>query len=98
MRFSLRFQPEFASDLDAGRRWYEERSPGLGAVFAMECSKGLARIQRNPDWVAADADGVRSVRLSRFPYIIHFLLEGDLIVVLAVMFGGRDPSAWRGRA
>jgi hypothetical protein len=93
MRFSLRFRSEFASDLNAGRRWYEERSPGLGAVFAIECSKCLTRIQRNSDWVAPDSDGVRTIRLSRFPYVIHFLLEKDLIVVLAVMFGGRDRTS-----
>ncbi len=97
MRFSLRFRPEFAADLQAGRRWYDARSPGLGAAFALECSRTLARIHRNPDWVAADEAGIRSRRIDRFPYVIHFLLDGDVIVVLAVMFGGRDPSAWQGR-
>lgn len=97
MRFTLRFRPEVVADLNAVRNWYERCSAGLGAAFLVECSEALGRIQRNPDWVAADADGVRSLRMRRFPYVIHYRLEGEMIVVFAVMFGGRDPSAWQGR-
>jgi len=31
------------------------------------------------------------------PYVIHYRIEGEMIVVFAIMFGGRDPSAWQGR-
>jgi hypothetical protein len=40
---------------------------------------------------------VRSVRLHRFPYVVHFRIEQTIVVVFAIMFGGRDPSAWRDR-
>lgn len=53
MTFALRYRPEVIADLDAGRRWYEERSAGLGSDFIVECSEALARIQRNPEWVGA---------------------------------------------
>ena len=98
MKFKPRFLPEFAADLEAGRWWYEARTPGLGADFVLECSRALVAIQKNPEWVQADPDGIRSRRINRFPYVIHFVLKQDVIVFLAVMFGGRDPSAWRGRA
>lgn len=45
MIFVLRYRPEVVADLDAGRRWYEERSAGLGSDFVVECSEVLARIQ-----------------------------------------------------
>lgn len=48
MKFVLRYRPEVVADLDAGRRWYEERSAGLGSDFVVECSEALARIQRIP--------------------------------------------------
>ena len=67
MKFLLRYRPEVIADLDAGRRWYEERSAGLGSDFIVECSEALARIQRNPEWVGVDAYGVRSHRIRRFP-------------------------------
>ena len=97
MKFVLRYRPEVVADLDAARCWYEERSAGLGSGFIVECSEALARIQRNPEWVGVDAYGVRSLRIHRFPYVIHYRIEGEMIVVFAIMFGGRDPSAWQER-
>jgi toxin ParE1/3/4 len=97
MKFVLRYRREVIADLDAGRKWYEERSTWLGSDFIFECPEGLARIQRNPEWVSIDADGVRSLRIRRLPYVIHYRIEGEMIVVFAILFGGRDPSAWQGQ-
>jgi hypothetical protein len=44
MTFVLRYRPEVIADLDAGRRWYEDRSAGLGSDFIVKCSEALARI------------------------------------------------------
>jgi len=51
MNFVLRYRPEVIADLDAGRRWYEERSVALGSDFIVECFEALVRIQRNPECV-----------------------------------------------
>jgi toxin ParE1/3/4 len=97
MRFSLRFRPEVVADLNDARHWYEKQSQGLGAAFIRECFQSLERVRRNPNWVASSVDGVRSVRMHRFPYVIHYRIEGTVVVVFAIMFGGRDPSLWQER-
>lgn len=97
MSLPVRFVPEVVEDLASARRWYDERSDGLGAAFLVACVEALERIGRNPEWIAADADGFRSIRLHRFPYVIHFRIEEGGIVIVAVMFGGRDPTAWQER-
>jgi hypothetical protein len=51
-----------------------------------------AQIQQNPEWVGGDAYGVRSLRIRRLPYVIHYRIEGEMLVVFAIMFGGRNPS------
>ncbi len=61
--------------------WYEDRFAGLGWDFVVEYSEPLARIQRNPEWVGVHAYGVRSLRIRRFPYVIHYRIEGEMIVV-----------------
>jgi hypothetical protein len=65
MAFALRYRPEVIADLDAGRRWYEERTAELSSNFIVECSEALAGIQRNPEWVGVDAHGVRSFCIRR---------------------------------
>ena len=97
MTFSLRFRPEIVDDLEAAAKWYDERSVGLGGEFLQECRATLDRIRENPKQVAIDADGVRSTRLHRFPFVVHYRTERNTVVVIAIMFGGRDPSAWRDR-
>ena len=61
MTFVLRYRPEVVADIDAGRRWYEERSARLGSDFIVECSEAITRIQRNPESVGVDAYGVASL-------------------------------------
>jgi len=58
---------------------------------------GLDRIQDRSEQGTIAVNGVRSVRLHRFPYVVHFRIEGTTVVVFAIMFGGRTSSAWRDR-
>jgi mRNA-degrading endonuclease RelE of RelBE toxin-antitoxin system len=97
MNYHLRFRPEVVNDLKDASGWYDERRAGLGAEFLQESRKALDQIVQQPEQVAADAIGIRSFRLHRFPYVVHFRIEATMVVVLAIMFGGRDPSAWKDR-
>ena len=50
--------------------------------------------------VVANLDAARcwyEERSARLGYVIHDRIEGEMIVGFAIMFGGRDPSAWQGR-
>lgn len=93
MSFVLRYRPEVVGDLDEASRWYEDRRDGLGGEFLRECKAALDRIQANPEAVAADFEGIRSARVSRFPYVVHDRIQGQTVVV----FGGRDSSEWSNR-
>lgn len=97
MTLPLRFRPEVVGDLQAGADWYDARRAGLGGEFLEECKAALDGISRLPEQGTVQPDGVRSVRARRFPYVIHFRIESSAIVVFAILFGGRDPSAWRDR-
>lgn len=97
MTYTLRFRPEVVTDLEDAARWYDERRPGLGAEFLQESKSALDRIAQQPEHMAADAIGIRSFRLHRFPYVVHYRIEKTMVVVFAFMFGGRDPSAWQDR-
>jgi hypothetical protein len=42
------FRPEAFAELLQAKRWYEERSPGLGFEFARAADAALARAIRAP--------------------------------------------------
>jgi len=97
MTYTLRFRPEVVDDLKDAANWYDDRKIGLGAEFLQECKATLGRILERPEQATIDSDKIRSVRIPRFPYVVHFRIERSTLVVFAIMFGGRDPSAWRNR-
>lgn len=78
--------------------WYEGRQPGLGEEFLSELQIVLARIADEPELYAPGYRDVRAVRLQRFPYVVYYRFTGKTVVVLAVMFGGKNPSEWQVRA
>jgi plasmid stabilization system protein ParE len=97
MSFVIRFRPEIVDDLEDAARWYDSRQPGLASEFLHECRRACDHIVEHPEYLAPVATGIRSLRLHRFPFVLHYRLEGTTVVVFAIMFGGRDPSAWQDR-
>jgi toxin ParE1/3/4 len=98
VKYPVRFRPEIPDDITEACRWYEGRSAGLGERFLRELKLTLSRITDMPEAYAKGDRDVRSARLHRFPYVVHFRIADTEVVVVAVMYGGRDPSVWQDRA
>ena len=94
---SLRFRPEVEHDLRSGRDWYDSKIPGLGDEFIDEFWAAIERIVDRPLSFAASPSGLRPCRLRRFSYLIHFRVQGDEILIVAVMSAARDDSAFDNR-
>lgn len=77
--------------------YYEQASPGLGAVFlaAVECCTDS--ILDHPQAGSLIRADVRRRIVSRFPYGILYRILPDHIRVLAVMNLRRRPFYWLGR-
>lgn len=94
------YRPEVADDLQQARDWYNEKVHGLGEEFLDEFWKKMNSVGQSPESFSLFENDIRSARLARFPYLIHYRYQSqnEKLVVLAVMFGGRDVSAWISRA
>jgi plasmid stabilization system protein ParE len=95
MTYVLRFLPEVETDVQNGRLWYEEKSPGLGEDFLRvfyACSEELAR---NPRIHAKVHREFRRRLLRRFPYAIYCRIEDDRVVVFGLFHCARDPRKLR---
>ena len=96
---SYRLVAEPRADLDVAATfdWYENEEAGLGHGFLDELRAAYDRIADGPLGYQALRSGIRRGLLRRFPYAVYFAVEGDMVVVLAVLHVARDPAEWQRR-
>jgi toxin ParE1/3/4 len=95
---SLILRPEAEAEVEEAFRWYEERSPGLGAEFAGAIGSALEGIRRQPERFPLVFKQVRQGLLRRFPYCLHFFMQRDGgVEVISCFHTRRNPRRWRSR-
>jgi len=91
--------PEAKSDINQSVAWYRERSIQASGNFLLAVNVAFTKIEMQPTaQVVVDAEtGTRRALLWKYPHRVLYLIDGDQIVVFAVMHHRRDELAWRGR-
>jgi plasmid stabilization system protein ParE len=97
MSYRLIISPEAELDIQDAFEWYEAQTPGLGFEFTRAVDTGLSSIGRNPLAYPRVYKQSRRALIRRFPYVLLFVFEQELIAVLACFHGKRNPKAWQGR-
>jgi plasmid stabilization system protein ParE len=87
---NLVLRPEAEADILEAFRWYESKRVGLGEDFLDETEAAFARITEVPDSFPVAHRGLRRAVLKRFPYLVYFRHEEDVVRVFAVLHGRRD--------
>lgn len=95
--YRLVAEPRVDLDIAAAYQWYENEEPGLGVEFVDQLLATYDRIAIGPRQYQSLRSGIRRALLRRFPYAVYFAVEGDLVVVLAVLHASRDPAEWQRR-
>jgi len=91
------FHPDARLEYRKAAAFYETRRSGLGAAFTIEVEAAIERALQNPkSWRAIEQD-VRRCLTHTFPYGILYTVEGDSILIVAVMHLHRRPGYWRER-
>ena len=91
------FHPEARTEYREAAAFYETRGSGLGAAFTIEVEAALSRIVENPESYRVIEDDVRRCLTHTFPYGLLYTIEGDRILIVAVMHLRRAPVYWRDR-
>lgn len=90
-------EPRADLEVAATFNWYEKEQVGLGREFLDELRATYDRVADAPLAYQDLRSGIRRALLRRFPYAVYFAVEGDVIVVLAVLHASRDPAEWQRR-
>lgn len=85
------------AELRAAARYYNVELPGLGLDFIEEFAQVLKRILAHPQAGSPVGSGMRRQLLRRFPFSVFYLIEGTMVVILAVAHHSRKPDYWKKR-
>ena len=77
--------------------WYERRRRGLGFEFLFALDAAMQALRRLPEGHEVVDLRTRKALLRRFPYLVLYVLEDQVILVTAVFHGHRDPRRWSER-
>jgi hypothetical protein len=69
----------------------------LGRIFELCIEASHNQILRNPKIAQVKYNGVRIKYIERFPFGIHYFIDGSKIKVIGIFHTGRDPQNWSDR-
>lgn len=95
--YRLTIRPEAEFDIQDAFEYYEAQSSGLGSEFVRAIDACLSSIGRNPQAYPLVYKQARRALMRRFPYGILYVIDQDVIVVLACFHGRRNPKTWQDR-
>jgi toxin ParE1/3/4 len=95
--YNLLISDESRLDILDAFSWYESRREGLGAEFEICLDAGFKFVQKNPLLSQRRYKNLRIYFIERFPYGIHYFIDGNSIKVLGIFHTSRNPKNWSDR-
>ena len=84
-------------DFDDAKRHYVSIRPDLAARFIDEVNAGFELIKQDPQRWRIVSGSIRRVLTKVFPFSILYIVEGEVVHVVAVAHSSRMPGYWAGR-
>ncbi len=97
MSRTIRLLPEAREEFDQATDWYEERCDGLGVEFVRKIREVFKRIAANPRLHAKVHGEVRKAVVSKFPFLVYYREEIDVVLIISVFHASQDPAIWKSR-
>jgi plasmid stabilization system protein ParE len=93
----VRFSTLAQHDRRETARFYEREVRGLGERFKAHLKRTIDRVIAYPQIGSLLEGAIRSARVSGFPYSVVYVVDDDVLSILAVMHDSRDPETVRSR-
>ena len=98
MSYQILLKPLAELDINESYTWYNEEREGLGDDFLSELEKSQELIREKPYHYQVRYKEVRMVQVKRFSFCLHYTIEGETIIVHAVLSTDRNPRIWKKRS
>ena len=97
MSYTILIEELAEKDIDEAFLWFELQKEGLGFEFIESISETFEKIMNYPFANQLAYKNLRKTVIKRFPYLIFYFVDNDLIHIVAVMHSRRNPNFWKQR-
>jgi len=88
----IKFTPEAQFEFHEAVIFYETKQKGLGKRFSDAIKKSLYFIAVNPLGSEVKYLEIRVTTVKKFPFTIHYSIENDVVLIIAVFHSSRNPK------
>lgn len=92
MSYKIVIVDEAKLDFREAFKYYKDINPKLSKKFSKSFKESLKIVKENPELFQVRFDDVRIKILKTFPYLIHFTIYEDLIVIKAIYHSSRNSN------
>lgn len=92
MSYKVVIVEEAKLDLKESVDWYKNINPKLAQRFLLSFKEGVVLIRKEPLHFQIRYDDVRILMLTTFPYLVHFTVENETIIIKAIYHSSRDSE------
>lgn len=91
------FHADAEHELYEAAAHYEEVVSGLGHRLLDDVERVVSLLLEHPELGARADEHLRHFVLARFPFSVVYSVAGDLVYIVAVAHGSREPYYWKAR-
>ena len=84
-------------DLQEAVKWYILENEELAETFLFEFRNAVRTVSNSPLGFQKRYKSVRAFAMKKFPYNVYYLLEKDIMFIVAVMHQKRNQKLWKKR-
>lgn len=77
--------------------WYREHSRAAAERFESALDVCFTAVEESPELWALVDDSVRVAKVRKYPYLVYFRFDGQIVTVFAIVHHARDGSVWQSR-
>ena len=90
----LHFLSEATAEAEEARRWYARRDLELASDFDQALANAVTQIKKSPTTWPQYMHGTQRYLVWRFPFAIVYVVESEVIYVVAIAHYSRRPGYW----
>ena len=89
--FKLLINPQTFEDIQNAIAYYNQKQKGLGKRFLADIKQDFNSIRKNYGFQIR-YDNIRCLTVKKFPFMIHYSIDDNVINVRAVIHTSKNPS------